>query len=166
MLFLVPSLISTLPCRLSCSTHILTQDKINNLIWGAPCPNQPLPQAVLSSSPEAHLPGRPYSLSSRDLVGAVWGEEQPLCTLPLHEQGKAQPLHSHQTEQLALLAEILHHFLPLQHGLFITSLFRSAQRLLGWLHTHIWGYSWFGQLFHAKKTHWWFTLGTTGKIQP
>lgn len=40
------------------------------------------------------------------------GEELALRMLPLHEQGKAHPLHSHQKDQLTLLAKLLHRFLP------------------------------------------------------
>lgn len=84
----------------------------------------------------------------------TWGEELAFYTLPLCEQGKAPLLHNHKMDQLTGNSSHFQQstctiFCPYneQHWLFLTSLLKSVQRLLGELHKFILDYIWLYRLF-------------------
>ena len=92
----------------------------------------------------------------------TWGEELAFYTLPLCERGKAPLLHNHRTDQLTGNSSHFQRstctiFCPCNepHRLFLTSLLKSAQRLLRELHRfilyYIWLYRWFCPFRCSKR---------------
>lgn len=133
-----------LPCLdyASCSAH-----KINNFTR-VPCLKPFSSASCFCLLPSASVRETKFSWTPENSL-FTWGEEVAFYTFPLCEQGKALLLPDHQMDQLTgnsshFQQSICTIFCPYNEPrrLLLTSLLKSAQRLLGELHKFILDYIW------------------------